>query len=62
MALGWKLNTSANVLTCKVLVSPSRDKTVFIFKLSLTTTDLPFKFEQVQFPIKHAYAVKIHII
>ena len=51
---------SANVLTCKVLVGLSKDKTVYIFKHSLTTTDLPFKFEQLQFPIKHAYAVTIH--
>ena len=51
---------SDNVLTCKVLVGPSKDRTVFIFKQSLTSSSQHFKFQRLQFPVKHAYALTIH--
>ena len=48
------------VLEAIVMTGPAKDQTVFIPRIPMLTTDLPFEFKRLQFPVKLSFAMTIN--
>lgn len=49
-----------NLITATILIGSSKGEDVFIPRMPLITTDLPFQFQRLQFPVKLAFAITIN--
>jgi ATP-dependent DNA helicase PIF1 len=49
-----------NVIEAIILTGKGEDKTVFIPRIPLNPTDLPFNFKRLQFPVRLAFAITIN--
>jgi len=48
------------LIECIILTGCGNGKTVLIPRISIISSDLPFKFKRIQFPVKLAFAMTIN--
>lgn len=53
-------NLQNNIIEASIMTGKEKGKTVFIPRIPLISTELPFRFKRLQFPVKLAYSMTIN--